>query len=85
MSVGESARIVGQVLELGYPVLEFSQNERVPVTPDWGVARRAERRARRERAALAAAEGLPSRTTSRTRARTSNTPPYATGWSSSTR
>ncbi len=59
MSVGESARIVGQVLELGYPVLEFSQNERVPVTPDWGVARRAERRARRERAALAAAEGLP--------------------------
>ncbi|MFJ4622090.1 SpoIIE family protein phosphatase [Streptomyces sp. NPDC088812] len=60
MSVGESARIVGQVLELGYPVLEFSQNDRVPVTPDWGVARRAERRARRERAARAAAEGLPA-------------------------
>ncbi|MGW0947318.1 SpoIIE family protein phosphatase [Streptomyces sp. NPDC002623] len=59
MSVGESARIVAQVLELGYPVLEFSQNDRVPVTPDWGVARRVERRARRERAARAAAEGLP--------------------------
>ncbi|MDX2823171.1 SpoIIE family protein phosphatase [Streptomyces ipomoeae] len=59
MSVGESARIVAQVLELGYPVLEFSQNDRVPVTPDWGVPRRAERRARRERAARAVAEGLP--------------------------
>ncbi|MET7654117.1 SpoIIE family protein phosphatase [Streptomyces sp. NPDC005486] len=59
MSVGESARIVAQVLELGYPVLEFSQNDRVPVTPDWGVARRVERRARRERAARAAAEGSP--------------------------
>ncbi|MFE1753382.1 SpoIIE family protein phosphatase [Streptomyces anandii] len=59
MSVGESARIVAQVLELGYPVLEFSQNDRVPVTPDWGVPRRAERRARRERAALAAAQGMP--------------------------
>ncbi|MEU5279035.1 SpoIIE family protein phosphatase [Streptomyces asoensis] len=57
MSVGDSARIVGQVLELGYPVLEFSQNDRIPVTPDWGVARRVERRARRERAARAAAEG----------------------------
>ncbi|WP_333737816.1 ATP-binding SpoIIE family protein phosphatase [Streptomyces sp. IBSBF 2806] len=59
MSVGDSARIVAQVLELGYPVMEFSQNDRVPVTPDWGVARRVERRARRERAARAAAEGLP--------------------------
>ncbi|WP_215450572.1 SpoIIE family protein phosphatase [Streptomyces sp. ATCC 21386] len=59
MSVGESARIVAQVLELGYPVLEFSQNDRVPVTPDWGVPRRAERRARRERAARAVAQGLP--------------------------
>lgn len=59
MSVGESARIVGQVLELGYPVLEFSQNERVPVTPDWGVPRRTERKARRERAARAAASGEP--------------------------
>ncbi|MCW7944069.1 PAS/PAC sensor protein [Streptomyces hygroscopicus] len=59
MSVDESARIVAQVLELGYPVLEFSQNDRVPVTPDWGVPRRAERRARRERAALAAASGQP--------------------------
>lgn len=60
MSVDESARIVGQILELGYPVLEFSQNDRVPVTPDWGVPRRVERRARRERAARAAAHGLPA-------------------------
>ncbi|MEV8033633.1 SpoIIE family protein phosphatase [Streptomyces sp. NPDC086182] len=59
MSVGESARIVSQVLELGYPVLEFSQNDRVPVTPDWGVPRREERKARRERAARAAASGVP--------------------------
>ncbi|MFF5496584.1 SpoIIE family protein phosphatase [Streptomyces aquilus] len=59
MSVGEGARIVSQILELGYPVLEFSQNDRVPVTPDWGVPRRAERRARRARAARAAADGLP--------------------------
>ncbi|MFG2322575.1 SpoIIE family protein phosphatase [Streptomyces sp. NPDC048568] len=59
MSVGEGARIVAQVLELGYPVLEFSQNDRVPVTPDWGVPRRAERRARRERAARALAAGEP--------------------------
>ncbi|MGP4011874.1 SpoIIE family protein phosphatase [Streptomyces sp. 4N124] len=59
MSVGEGARIVAQILELGYPVLEFSQNDRVPVTPDWGVPRRAERKARRERAAQARAEGLP--------------------------
>ncbi|WNZ07591.1 SpoIIE family protein phosphatase [Streptomyces sp. 11x1] len=58
MSVGEGARIVAQVLELGYPVLEFSQNNRVPVTPDWGVPRRAGRRARRERAARAVAQGL---------------------------
>ncbi|MGW0709537.1 ATP-binding SpoIIE family protein phosphatase [Streptomyces sp. NPDC002643] len=57
MSVGESARIVAQVLELGYPILEFSQNDRVPVTPDWGVPRRTERQARRERAARAVAEG----------------------------
>ncbi|MFG2124497.1 SpoIIE family protein phosphatase [Streptomyces sp. NPDC048710] len=35
-----SGRIVSQVLELGYPVLEFSQYDRVPVTPYWGVPRR---------------------------------------------
>ncbi|MEU5996690.1 SpoIIE family protein phosphatase [Streptomyces sp. NPDC047197] len=58
MSVGESSRIVAQILELGYPVLEFSKHDRVPVTPDWGVPRRAERRARRLRAQRAAAEGL---------------------------
>lgn len=59
MSVGDSARIASQVLELGYPILEFSQNDRVPVTPDWGVPRRVERRARRERAARALAAGEP--------------------------
>ena len=59
MSVGESARIVAQILELGYPILEFSQHDRVPVTPDWGVARRAERKVRRERAARALAAGEP--------------------------
>ncbi|WP_435843730.1 SpoIIE family protein phosphatase [Streptomyces fructofermentans] len=59
MSVGESARIVAQVLELGYPVLEFSQNDLVPVTPDWGVPRRAERRLRQARAAAATAAGEP--------------------------
>ncbi|MGV9250031.1 SpoIIE family protein phosphatase [Streptomyces sp. NPDC003697] len=59
MSVRESARIVAQVLELGYPVLEFSRNERVPVTPDWGVSRRAGRLARRQRAARALAAGEP--------------------------
>ncbi|MGW0734559.1 SpoIIE family protein phosphatase [Streptomyces sp. NPDC002851] len=60
MSVGEGLRIASQVLELGYPVLEFSQSERIPVTPDWGVPRRAERKARRQRAAEAAAAGLPA-------------------------
>ncbi|WP_069885317.1 SpoIIE family protein phosphatase [Streptomyces luteocolor] len=60
MSVGESSRIVAQVLELGYPVLEFSRHDRVPVTPDWGVARRVERKERRRRAAEAAARGLPT-------------------------
>ncbi|MEU3462225.1 SpoIIE family protein phosphatase [Streptomyces sp. NPDC006733] len=54
MNPAESARIVYQVLELGYPVLEFSRHDRVPVTPDWGVPRRDERRARRLAAAAAA-------------------------------
>ncbi|MFF7352420.1 MULTISPECIES: ATP-binding SpoIIE family protein phosphatase [Streptomyces] len=40
MGPGPSGRIVSQVLELGYPVLEFSQFDRVPVTPYWGVPRR---------------------------------------------
>lgn len=40
MGPGLSGRIVSQVLELGYPVLEFSQYDRVPVTPYWGVPRR---------------------------------------------
>ncbi|SEN97223.1 ATP-binding SpoIIE family protein phosphatase [Actinacidiphila rubida] len=51
----DSARIVAQVLELGYPVLEISRHDRVPVTPDWGVPRRVERQARRIAAAAAAA------------------------------
>ncbi|WP_328903516.1 SpoIIE family protein phosphatase [Streptomyces sp. NBC_00441] len=41
MSVHEATGIVAQVLELGYPVLEFSHHERIPVTPDWGVPKRA--------------------------------------------
>ncbi|MFC8537785.1 SpoIIE family protein phosphatase [Streptomyces sp. NPDC057249] len=41
MSVHEATGIVTQVLELGYPVLEFSHHERIPVTPDWGVPKRA--------------------------------------------
>ncbi|GHE00867.1 SpoIIE family protein phosphatase [Streptomyces alanosinicus] len=44
MGPGLSGRIVSQVLELGYPVLEFSQSDRVPVTPYWGVPRRPGRR-----------------------------------------
>ncbi|MGW1051757.1 SpoIIE family protein phosphatase [Streptomyces sp. NPDC002521] len=44
MGPGPSGRIVSQVLELGYPVLEFSQFDRVPVTPYWGVPRRPGRR-----------------------------------------
>ncbi|WP_406456920.1 SpoIIE family protein phosphatase [Streptomyces sp. NBC_00876] len=39
MSVREATGIVSQVLELGYPVLEFSHHDRIPVTPDWGVPR----------------------------------------------
>ncbi|WP_351222759.1 SpoIIE family protein phosphatase [Streptomyces sp. NPDC002133] len=57
MSVQESTRIGGQVLELGYPVLEFSHHDRVPVTPDWGVPKRAERRERRQAARRAVAAG----------------------------
>ncbi|MFI1398280.1 SpoIIE family protein phosphatase [Streptomyces sp. NPDC020681] len=57
MSVQESTRIVSQVLDLGYPVLEFSHHDRVPVTPDWGVPRRAERIARQRRAEKAVAAG----------------------------
>ncbi|MFG2669680.1 SpoIIE family protein phosphatase [Streptomyces sp. NPDC048445] len=41
MSVDEATRIVSQVLELGYPVLDFSRHDRIPVTPDWGVPQRA--------------------------------------------
>ncbi|MFF2961704.1 SpoIIE family protein phosphatase [Streptomyces sp. NPDC057963] len=44
MSVHEATGIVSQVLELGYPVLEFSHCDQIPVTPDWGVPRHAARR-----------------------------------------
>ncbi|MFE7134096.1 SpoIIE family protein phosphatase [Streptomyces sp. NPDC057638] len=44
VSVHEANRIVAQVLDLGYPLLEFSHHQRVPVTPDWGVPRRPGRR-----------------------------------------
>ncbi|AEW97231.1 MULTISPECIES: ATP-binding SpoIIE family protein phosphatase [Streptomycetaceae] len=46
MGPAGSARIVSQVLELGYPVLEISHHDRVPVTPDWGVPRYLLRRGR---------------------------------------
>ncbi|WP_236245910.1 SpoIIE family protein phosphatase [Streptomyces sp. CC210A] len=46
-SVGEATRIVDQILEQGYPVLEFSHRHRIPVTPDWGVPRRPGRRPQR--------------------------------------
>ncbi|MEU1802994.1 SpoIIE family protein phosphatase [Streptomyces sp. NPDC019937] len=47
MGPATGGRIVAQVLELGYPVLEISHHERVPVTPDWGMPRYRERQARR--------------------------------------
>ncbi|MBT2491629.1 SpoIIE family protein phosphatase [Streptomyces sp. ISL-96] len=46
MGPATAGRIVSQVLELGYPVLEISTYERVPVTPDWGVPKHRERRTR---------------------------------------
>ncbi|GAA0368345.1 ATP-binding SpoIIE family protein phosphatase [Streptomyces blastmyceticus] len=48
-----SGRIVSQVLELGYPVLEISHRQRIPVTPDWGTPKYTERAARRARTATA--------------------------------
>ncbi|MET8329947.1 SpoIIE family protein phosphatase [Streptomyces sp. NPDC005181] len=53
MSVHQATRIVSQVLELGYPILEFSHRDRVPVTPDWGVPRRTPRRPAGDREAAA--------------------------------
>ncbi|MEU9985119.1 SpoIIE family protein phosphatase [Streptomyces sp. NPDC050856] len=50
MGPATAGRIVSQVLELGYPVLEISRQERVAVTPDWGVPRYVERRRRLEAA-----------------------------------
>ncbi|EXU62936.1 PAS/PAC sensor protein [Streptomyces sp. PRh5] len=61
MGPATAGRIVAQVLELGYPVLEISHHERVPVTPDWGMPRYRERRARQEavRRSAIAAGGAP--------------------------
>ncbi|MCQ4083711.1 SpoIIE family protein phosphatase [Streptomyces sp. RB6PN25] len=60
MGPAGSSRIVAQVLELGYPVLEISKHDRVPVTPDWGVPRYVEREARLRRAAArGSVPGLP--------------------------
>ncbi|WP_199830916.1 SpoIIE family protein phosphatase [Streptomyces sp. NBRC 110028] len=47
MGPATGGRIVAQILDLGYPVLEISHHERVPVTPDWGMPRYRERQARR--------------------------------------
>ena len=43
MGPQRGGRIAAQVLELGYPVLEISRHDRVPVTPDWGVPLRLDR------------------------------------------
>ncbi|GAB2922809.1 SpoIIE family protein phosphatase [Streptomyces mayteni] len=51
MSPQEAGHIAAQVLEQGYPVLEFSRHARVPVTADWGVKQRVVRREGLERAA----------------------------------
>jgi serine phosphatase RsbU (regulator of sigma subunit)/anti-sigma regulatory factor (Ser/Thr protein kinase) len=58
MGPAEASRIAAQVLELGYPVLEFSYHDQVPVTPDWGVPRRA---AGHRGAATSAAGSAPGR------------------------
>lgn len=50
MGPAEATRITSQVLELGYPVLEFSRHAQVPVTPDWGVPQRPDGRQGAERA-----------------------------------
>ena len=59
MSVHQATRIVSQVLELGYPILEFSHRDRVPVTPDWGVPRRTPRRPAEDREATADGSPVP--------------------------
>ncbi|WP_425608551.1 PAS domain-containing protein [Streptomyces albipurpureus] len=43
MSVEQSKRIVSQILDLGYPILEFSHQDRMSLTSDWGVSGRVER------------------------------------------
>ncbi|MFI9237773.1 SpoIIE family protein phosphatase [Streptomyces sp. NPDC053079] len=48
MGPAASERIVAQVLELGYPALEISHHEQIPVTHDWGVPAYVRRRARQQ-------------------------------------
>ncbi|MFI0260774.1 SpoIIE family protein phosphatase [Streptomyces sp. NPDC017056] len=57
MGPARGARVVAQVLEWGYPVLEVSRRERVPITADWGVPKYVRRRARRSGPRGAAATG----------------------------
>lgn len=57
VSVREAAGIVARILELGWPVLESGDRTRVPVTPGWGVPRRAGRHSRRRTAGGGAAPG----------------------------
>ncbi|MFH8408759.1 SpoIIE family protein phosphatase [Streptomyces sp. NPDC018019] len=45
MGPARSARVVEQVLEWGYPVLEVSHHDRVPLRADWGVPEYVRRRA----------------------------------------
>ncbi|SFC41977.1 SpoIIE family protein phosphatase [Streptomyces aidingensis] len=54
MNPRESGDITEQLLATGYPVLEISHRDRVPLVPDWGVPRRVERRSRLLRAAARA-------------------------------
>ncbi|URM89075.1 PAS domain-containing protein [Streptomyces sp. MRC013] len=57
VSVREAAGIVARILELGWPVLELGDRTRIPVTPGWGVPRRAGRHSRRRTAGGGAAPG----------------------------
>ncbi|MEU7134345.1 SpoIIE family protein phosphatase [Streptomyces sp. NPDC046261] len=60
MGPAASERIVAQILELGYPTLEISHHEQIPVTHDWGLPKYVERRARRQRAAAAGGQAAPA-------------------------
>ncbi|MFD7666620.1 SpoIIE family protein phosphatase [Streptomyces sp. NPDC059788] len=62
MGPARGARIVAQMLEWGYPVLEISREDRVPITADWGVPKYARRRAHRPSPGGAASGGPPGGT-----------------------